>query len=509
MAQQQRQRFERQLKAGVRAAQQGNADRARELLEALLRQDRNNQLGYNELAWIWMASAVTSQKQRRKCLQEVLAINPGNRAAREAINSLVGVIGSGDSIDYAKIAGSARAKMPVFDDDNKVARPKGGISRGSGGSNMPFIILGIVGVVIVVALLGSFFLASSDPEPTATPIPPTETDKPEDTRTPLPTNISNIPPIGGQVVERPTDRPVPTNTPIDTATPPPTLTPTATLPPLENITLYIVGEDDVSSGILYRAIADGTGLQRLADNIIRADIEPSVNQITFTRLASTGSEGESVPSIVQAYVADFDDIDNAAQASRLPTGTVEAVSLSPDGTRIVYAATQDGDSEIYLLNIQTGIVQKLTDNIFADTDPSWSTDGTQILFTSDRNSLGRNDIFVHNLTNSETTLVVDTNGLAASPHWSPDGSQIAYVDSRNANESSIFVSSADGSRSRQLQFRGSSRLSAPVWSNDGRYVVFISHYDDRADEIVFMTPDGQERRVLFPEIPSIRSVILR
>lgn len=506
MAQQQRQRFERQLRAGVRAAQQGDADKARELLEGVLRQDRNNQLGYNELAWIWMASTVKSQGQRRKCLQEALAINSGNRPAREAINSLVGVIDSGDSIDYANIAAAARAKMPTSEGGG------GGAPRASGGSNTRFLLLGVAAAFIVILFIGSLFLPPSDPEPTATPIPSATATLDPDFESPTPrppTSTSNAP-ITGEVVERPTDVPILTNTPVDTATPQATLTPTATLPPLESITVYIVGEDGAGSGILYRAIADGTGLQRLADNIILADIQPSVNQVVFTRLTSTDSETESAPGIVQAYVAPFDNIDNAAQASRLLTGAVEAASLSPDGTQMIYVSTEDGDSELYLLNIQTGIVQKLTDNTFADTDPSWSADGTQILFTSDRTSLGRNDIYVHNLANGEATLAVDTSGIAASPHWSPDGTQIAYVDSRSPNDAAIFVSSADGTRSRQLQFRGNTRLSASVWSTDGRYVVFVSQYDDRADEIVFMAPDtGQELRILFPEIPSIRSVILR
>ncbi|MCA9912691.1 MAG: hypothetical protein KC496_05065, partial [Anaerolineae bacterium] len=63
--------LERQLRAGIRAAQQNNLEQARTLLEGVLRQDRNN-----ELAWIWMASVVKSTREKRVCLERVLQINP-------------------------------------------------------------------------------------------------------------------------------------------------------------------------------------------------------------------------------------------------------------------------------------------------------------------------------------------------------------------------------------------------------------------------------------------------
>lgn len=70
----------RQLAAGIRAAQQGDGERARELLEGVLRQDRNNEQG-----WIWLASVVESQRERRLSLERVLKINPNNRPARKSV----------------------------------------------------------------------------------------------------------------------------------------------------------------------------------------------------------------------------------------------------------------------------------------------------------------------------------------------------------------------------------------------------------------------------------------
>jgi hypothetical protein len=504
------QRLERQLRAGVAAAQQGQFDRARELLEGVLRQDRNNQLGYNELAWIWMAASVQAQNQRRKCLQEVLKINPANRPARDAINNLVGVIGSSATIDFNEIAAAAKAKMPAGGGETGRGAATGAVRAGGGGLNQRAL-LGGIALVLGLLLVASFIVPPLfAPDPTPTPLP-TDTPTPAvdesgATFTPLPpTRTPDRPRLDGQIVTRQPETPEPTNTPQPTPTPFDTATPTATLPPLSNITLYIVAEGGGDNGVLYRASGDGTGLQRVVDDIQVADVQD--NRLVYTRV--TTGEGEGAASVAQAYVTTLNNPEAGGQATRLTQGTIEALSISPDGSQMVFASTEDGDSELFLVNLQTGVVRQLTENVNADTDPSWSPDGTKIIFTSDRTSLGRNKIFVHDLTNSEQALLIDTTGLATLPAFSPDGSQIVYSSGRGS-ESIITVSSADGSRSRQIQFRDSNVLTAPVWSNDGRYVIFVAHYTDRPDEIVFVAPDtGQEQRIVFPEAAAIRSVIVQ
>jgi TolB protein len=48
-----------------------------------------------------------------------------------------------------------------------------------------------------------------------------------------------------------------------------------------------------------------------------------------------------------------------------------APSWSPDSCQIVYASTQDGDAEIYVLNLEDEILRKLTDNTYNDFGPAW------------------------------------------------------------------------------------------------------------------------------------------
>ena len=67
-------------------------------------------------------------------------------------------------------------------------------------------------------------------------------------------------------------------------------------------------------------------------------------------------------------------------------------SWSPDGNKIVFWSTRDGNNEIYVIDAN-GINQtRLTNNLFDDTQAAWSPDGSRIAFTSNRD--GNYEIYV-------------------------------------------------------------------------------------------------------------------
>ena len=57
---------------------------------------------------------------------------------------------------------------------------------------------------------------------------------------------------------------------------------------------------------------------------------------------------------------------------------------SPNGLKIAFISTHDGDPEIFVMNADGTGLKKLTDNTAVDAAPSWSPDGGKIVFTSDR-----------------------------------------------------------------------------------------------------------------------------
>jgi Tol biopolymer transport system component len=76
------------------------------------------------------------------------------------------------------------------------------------------------------------------------------------------------------------------------------------------------------------------------------------------------------------------------------TSAVDALALSPDGTKLAYLSYATGNNEIYVLTLATGQTKRLTYDSHQDTDPAWSPDGTRIAFASDRS--GQRQIYTMN-----------------------------------------------------------------------------------------------------------------
>jgi tricorn protease-like protein len=57
-------------------------------------------------------------------------------------------------------------------------------------------------------------------------------------------------------------------------------------------------------------------------------------------------------------------------------------SVSHDGRYVAFASDRDGNFEIYIANVFTGEVQRVTENAMADLKPVWSVDGKWISYHS-------------------------------------------------------------------------------------------------------------------------------
>ena len=103
--------------------------------------------------------------------------------------------------------------------------------------------------------------------------------------------------------------------------------------------------------------------------------------------------------------------------------------LRPNG-RVVFTSSRDGNQEIYSMNADGTGQTRLTTNSAADTDPSYSPDGTKIVFTSTRD--GNEEIYVMNADGTGQRRLTEHTANDNDPAWSPDGAQIAASKGRRA-----------------------------------------------------------------------------
>ena len=78
-----------------------------------------------------------------------------------------------------------------------------------------------------------------------------------------------------------------------------------------------------------------------------------------------------------------------------------------------------------------------------------------------------------------------------SPTWSPNGREIAFTSDRGGRPQ-IYVMSADGSNVRRLTFEGEYN-AAPAWSPRGNWIVYVCKLPDQGFKLCRITPDGQKR----------------
>ena len=140
---------------------------------------------------------------------------------------------------------------------------------------------------------------------------------------------------------------------------------------------------------------------------------------------------------------------------------------SPDGGRIAYMSDRDGDPEIYVHDLGTGRVERLTHNTSDDTSPVWSPDGDRIAYESDRD--GDPEIYVHDLGTGDVERLTDNTSDDTSPVWSPDGGRIAYL-----SDWQVVIHDLGTGRVEQITNTGWGAW-CPVWDPDGGRIAYMRY----------------------------------
>jgi len=153
---------------------------------------------------------------------------------------------------------------------------------------------------------------------------------------------------------------------------------------------------------------------------------------------------------------------------------------SPDGKSIAFVSDRTGDHDIYLLDVDT---EELPTNLSKkivwpdertgsnEYDPSWSDDGTSLLFTSYG---GRDeDIWRIGKKGSGLTNLTEKHQLGNDKYASSsfDGQYILFQSDREGNQD-IFLMSSDGSLPVNLTRSPHVNETNPTWIAEGPYFTF-------------------------------------
>ena len=145
-----------------------------------------------------------------------------------------------------------------------------------------------------------------------------------------------------------------------------------------------------------------------------------------------------------------------------PVLGVVSPKISPDGKQIAFAALGD----IYVMPVG-GKAVNLTKDAALDTEPAWSPDGSQLAYSSDKDS-EHLQLWVRDMKSGRSRRLTDLTTQPQGAAWSPDGTRIAFfnVDGmwRVAQMSVIDVATGKVTKVHDSL----PQPGAPVWSPDGQ-----------------------------------------
>lgn len=165
---------------------------------------------------------------------------------------------------------------------------------------------------------------------------------------------------------------------------------------------------------------------------------------------------------------------------RLDTNEDEVVNLA-DGRHL------------YTLDLAASEVTAITSGVYQDLEPTWSPDGTQIVFSSNRTTSGSFDLFVINRDGSDLRQLTNIPENARTPVWSPDGLHIAFVMTERLNtgvdhhQIGLYFMADGHIEQLTSSLDPIENSESPAWSPDGRYLSFTTREKSLLDSSRYIT----------------------
>jgi hypothetical protein len=203
----------------------------------------------------------------------------------------------------------------------------------------------------------------------------------------------------------------------------------------------------------------------------------------------SGSDGEAMKNLTKGFTNKYQYL-----VAEVFDGQRD-LSWSPAGDQVAVFARKENRRILLIKNARTGKNIRTVDmqELALHASPAFSPDGRKVAFSA--NTEGVYDIYSYDLETGEIVNHTDDIFVDTNPIWSDDGSTILYNRRINAFEKIFTVSAADSSRKTQLTFGESSDVM-PSYSRDGSKVYYSS---DRGDGIfnlfTLSLADGEERRL--------------
>ncbi|MEO7137032.1 MAG: protein kinase [Gemmatimonadales bacterium] len=236
-----------------------------------------------------------------------------------------------------------------------------------------------------------------------------------------------------------------------------------------------------------------------------------------------------------------------------PQGVIETASLSPDGKAVAVGLSREGRRDIWVKRLPEGPFSRITFGDTSSVRPSWSADGREVLYVSDRSGAGVGTAYAHRadgtgvarlikassktdfgqivasrdgrwillrtapvgagstdivgLEGGDTTLVPLVISPAAEnfPALSPDGRWLAYA-SNESGAAEVYVRPFPQTATAKWQVSTAGGRE-PAWASSGRELLYLNGKGEMVSAEIQSgaTFSVGKQRILFPASEFARS----
>jgi TolB protein len=257
---------------------------------------------------------------------------------------------------------------------------------------------------------------------------------------------------------------------------------------------------------------DGSGLRMLSNGKGRTTCSyyyPSGNQILYssTHLASPACPPK--PDYSRGYVwaiyPGYDIFSAAPDGSDLKNitnvkGYDAEATIAPNGKRIVFTSTRDGDLDIYTMDPDGKNVKRLTNEMGYDGGPFWSYDSKWIVYRAHHPKTDKEvqdyqallkenlirpttlEIWVMKADGTAKRKITDNGKANFAPYFFPNGRRIIFSSNMHdpkGRDFDLYAINIDGSNLERITFNNTFD-GFPMFSPNGRKLVFASNRNGKS-----------------------------
>ena len=267
--------------------------------------------------------------------------------------------------------------------------------------------------------------------------------------------------------------------------------------PSGDIIAYITGSDGFGEIVLMSA-KTGKRLDRISKRFFGSKYED-------LRMEGSGiawsPDGDCILCIAKHHGTDYlleIDIITKKLKRRLKLDFDAAYSPSYDGTgdRIVCAALNDGQADLYIIELVTGEITRLTNDPFNDNHPSWHPTKEEVIYSSERE--GKNKLIIIDVSGRSQRQLTYGEHNAVSPNWAPDAEKLIFCSDLHGVYD-LHTIKPDGTELTRLTSIITGCFN-PSLDPDQKHIVFTAYQNGRQDIYLMDVAKAMNEKIDMPPL---------